>query len=806
MARNKVGENWVAGRLLVNTSRTRPDPPHGLMCRTLSDSQVRLDCKEPPKFANNITAYTIHYFPAVPLAAPQLTLKAISPTSLRVSWEPLSKKKAQGIVTEYKIQWRRKTQPTIRVEQVKGDMTDYTITELHPGKRYEVRVLAATSKGWPSQQDEFEWTDEETPVSPQNVPQAPTVHLTVVNSSSIEKFGPISLTANTTQFLLGDLDPDSWYEVLVHGYNDEGVGEFGLKAIYTLPTSGNADVTAIPSMGLEPPTNLEAEPTSPNSINLTWTPPQSAVNVSYYTVCYGQVQSTFTVNSTFVSSTSQGVEVSYLKPYTLYEFKVRTHDHNNQHGPYSQKVECATLEDVPSAVLGVQWRVLNSSTIHVTWKEPQHTNGVIKYYEIMFDRDSGGSADHVRSLNVSNSKLSTEVTNLDPNRRYFMSVRAVTRAGSGPPSDKVIVTIPVVIPNPVSTPQPPAPGIQTDQHLGIVVGVVIAGGCIILCAIIIVWRRHCIKSASPECSAGGGTSCGSVGHHANGNGYYREWDRSPASQPHITATVAPTEIHEMDYFSTNNIPCDTHADHLDTKGGYPNGQVNGLKHPLLTNGRIPNGQALRDRNSVRIIENPQFNRGDAGDQRHIVVIPVTKSRSSHLHGDRRSGTGTEEEVQLLADHNTPLLSLRGGNETPLQPQAGHGLPENNHGSSRDRPRSDDASMEENDLDVTQVTSLDLNLDDSGGDGGDRSSHQHSPHHHNHHHHQPHPSNSSHDSHNQGGGGTSLHHIDNITGTSTTTRSQFHSPLLNQAPSGPHDELFRTQAAAMAPRNDLLLNQ
>lgn len=47
------------------------------------------------------------------------------------------------------------------------------------------------------------------------------------------------------------------------------------------------------------------------------------------------------------------------------------------------------------------------------------------------------------------------------------------------------------------------------------------------------------------------------------------------------------------------------------QGGYPNGQANGLKLPLLSNGRIPNGHVSsrdwdrsRDR-SVRITENPQ---------------------------------------------------------------------------------------------------------------------------------------------------------------------------------------------------------
>ena len=65
---------------------------------------------------------------SVPLAAPQISLKPMSPNSLRVTWVPLSKEKAQGVVTEYKIQWRKEKQSSYLVEHVKGDMTDYTIT------------------------------------------------------------------------------------------------------------------------------------------------------------------------------------------------------------------------------------------------------------------------------------------------------------------------------------------------------------------------------------------------------------------------------------------------------------------------------------------------------------------------------------------------------------------------------------------------------------------------------------------------------------------------------------------------------
>jgi hypothetical protein len=83
------------------------------------------------------------------------------------------------------------------------------------------------------------------------------------------------------------------------------MGVLGLNAIHTLPARGNTDVTSIPFLGLEPPTNLEAEPMSPTSINLTWTSPQSIVNVSYYTVCYGLVQSTRTANSSVYSYVSR---------------------------------------------------------------------------------------------------------------------------------------------------------------------------------------------------------------------------------------------------------------------------------------------------------------------------------------------------------------------------------------------------------------------------------------------------------------------------------------------------------------------
>jgi len=78
---------------------------------------------------------------------------------------------------------------------------------------------------------------------------------------------------------------------------------------------------------------------------------------------------------------------------------------------YSDRFKCYVyVTAVPSAVLDVQWKALNSSTVRVSWKEPQHTNGMIKQYEISFVRGFPGTPESVRSVTVSNSKLSTEVS------------------------------------------------------------------------------------------------------------------------------------------------------------------------------------------------------------------------------------------------------------------------------------------------------------------------------------------------------------------------------------------------------------
>lgn len=59
---------------------------------------------------------------------PTKKLKIIRPNSLHVSWSPLSKEKARGIINRYKIQWRFPKSPSSRVVEVGGNIFNYTIT------------------------------------------------------------------------------------------------------------------------------------------------------------------------------------------------------------------------------------------------------------------------------------------------------------------------------------------------------------------------------------------------------------------------------------------------------------------------------------------------------------------------------------------------------------------------------------------------------------------------------------------------------------------------------------------------------
>lgn len=92
---------------------------------------------------------------------------------------------------------------------------------------------------------------------------------------------------------------------MVLGYTNNSEGETGTSSIHTLPEDTTSETTPHELVFVpEPPVGLEADPVSPVAINLTWIPPKlplGASRISYYTVCFNEVQTSLSVNASSIN-------------------------------------------------------------------------------------------------------------------------------------------------------------------------------------------------------------------------------------------------------------------------------------------------------------------------------------------------------------------------------------------------------------------------------------------------------------------------------------------------------------------------
>lgn len=63
----------------------------------------------------------------MPRGVPEITVQPQSPMTVLVEWSPLANGVACGVINEYKVQWRRRHNPSTHVELVPGDVTRFVI-------------------------------------------------------------------------------------------------------------------------------------------------------------------------------------------------------------------------------------------------------------------------------------------------------------------------------------------------------------------------------------------------------------------------------------------------------------------------------------------------------------------------------------------------------------------------------------------------------------------------------------------------------------------------------------------------------
>ena len=79
--------------------------------------------------------------------------------------------------------------------------------------------------------------------------------------------------------------------------------------------------------------------------------------------------------------------------------------------------------------------VVNSTTVEVTWDPPSITNGILRYYTVVY-----GSSDDMEMMEVNSSDVIVLVSGLDPFTNYTFYVLAITVVPSEASDNVSVVT------------------------------------------------------------------------------------------------------------------------------------------------------------------------------------------------------------------------------------------------------------------------------------------------------------------------------------------------------------------------------
>ena len=89
----------------------------------------------------------------------------------------------------------------------------------------------------------------------------------------------------------------------------------------------------------------------------------------------------------------------------------------------------------PNPPLNVNATTINSTAVQVSWNPPDITNGIIRYYTVVYRLN-----DSSETMELNSTDVTVVVTNLDPFNYYVFYVLAFTVASSDPSENDTALT------------------------------------------------------------------------------------------------------------------------------------------------------------------------------------------------------------------------------------------------------------------------------------------------------------------------------------------------------------------------------
>uniref|UniRef100_UPI00398F18F9 ephrin type-A receptor 7 isoform X2 n=1 Tax=Pristiophorus japonicus TaxID=55135 RepID=UPI00398F18F9 len=131
-------------------------------------------------------------------------------------------------------------------------------------------------------------------------------------------------------------------------------------------------------------------------------------------------------------------------------------------------VSITTSQAAPSQVSSIMKERVQQRAVNLSWKEPEHPNGVITEYEIKYYEKNLKERTY---STVKATSTSTTINNLKPGTTYIFQIRAFTTAGYGNYSPRLEV---------LTLDESTATAASTEQNPVIIIAVVAVAGTIIL--------------------------------------------------------------------------------------------------------------------------------------------------------------------------------------------------------------------------------------------------------------------------------------------------------------------------------------
>uniref|UniRef100_A0A3Q2EBP6 DCC netrin 1 receptor n=1 Tax=Cyprinodon variegatus TaxID=28743 RepID=A0A3Q2EBP6_CYPVA len=401
-----------------------------------------------------------------PSAPPQnISLEVVLSRSIKVSWQPPPRSSQNGIITAYKIRYR-KTGRRGDQEAIEPNNFWYLFT----GPRTVSRSGPRSESQVPDQPSSLHvrplpssiimsWTP---PLSPN-----------ILVRGYIIGYGVGSPYAETVRvdskqryYSIENLEPSSHYVISLKAFNNAGEG----VPLYESAVTRSLSDTSTPMI---PPVGVQAVALSSDSVRVSWadnsmTKNQKSSEVRYYSVKW---KSSFSTSGKYKSADTTALShtVTGLKPNTMYEFAVMV-TKGRRSSTWSMTAHATTYEAAPGSApkdLTVISREGRPRAVLISWQPPLEANGRITGYILFYTLDKNSLIDDWVMEAISGDRLTHQVADLNLDTVYYFRIQAKNGKGVGPLSEPVqFRTAKVELPDKMANDQGEVPSSLRQSPIG----------------------------------------------------------------------------------------------------------------------------------------------------------------------------------------------------------------------------------------------------------------------------------------------------------------------------------------------------